>query len=224
MLKSYTNRQNAIRAARKALGAEAQPGQDFTLDEVEGGFTWSATQAELPGVERPPVEEEPDLSVEGAGDEGESSEVMEGEVSAPSLPTKRQAVDSVAAGVLGVEDLSETMRHGLEVTHTHNNLTLRVALETAFEHGRRAGLAGRRSPAPRAARAPGAPREGNKRDLVAKLLQRPEGTTTREILEVTGWPAVSVPQQAKASGLALRKDKVVGQPTRYFGTVPTPAV
>lgn len=72
----------------------------------------------------------------------------------------------------------------------------------------------------RSRRRRGAPRkrtEGpTKRQLVEQLLLRPEGTTTREILDATGWPAVSVPQQAKASGLALRLEKN-GKVTRYFG-------
>jgi hypothetical protein len=42
-----TLKHNAVRAARRALGAGAQPGVDFTLESVEGGWTWSA------GVEAP---------------------------------------------------------------------------------------------------------------------------------------------------------------------------
>lgn len=54
--------------------------------------------------------------------------------------------------------------------------------------------------------------------IVAALLLRKSGTTNAEILEVTGWPSVSVPGQAKAAGLTLRKEKVPGKPTRYFGS------
>lgn len=53
---------------------------------------------------------------------------------------------------------------------------------------------------------------------IAALLTRPEGTTTAEILKATGWPSVSVPQQAKAAGLKLRKEKEKGSPTRYFAS------
>lgn len=61
------------------------------------------------------------------------------------------------------------------------------------------------------------PRAGTKTEAVAKLLMRSEGTTTAEVLKATGWPAVSMPQQAKAAGLKLRKEKVKGEPTRYWG-------
>jgi Protein of unknown function (DUF3489) len=54
--------------------------------------------------------------------------------------------------------------------------------------------------------------------LIGELLQRKSGCTTAEILKTTGWPAVSVPAQARAVGLKLRKEKVKGEPTRYYGT------
>jgi hypothetical protein len=62
------------------------------------------------------------------------------------------------------------------------------------------------------------PREGkSKAEMVGDLLLRPEGCTTADILAATGWPAVSVPAQAKLVGLTLRKEKVPGQATRYWG-------
>lgn len=62
------------------------------------------------------------------------------------------------------------------------------------------------------------PRAGSKTAIIAELLQRSNGCTTADVLEATGWPTVSMPQQAKAAGLKLRKDKVKGENTRYFGT------
>lgn len=67
---------------------------------------------------------------------------------------------------------------------------------------------------PRAKREPGAT---NKNGLIASLLIRPEGCTCADILEATGWPTVSVPQQAKIAKLTLRKEKLKGEPTRYWG-------
>ncbi len=37
---SYSSKSNAIRAARKELGSDAQNGMDFRVVPVEGGFTW----------------------------------------------------------------------------------------------------------------------------------------------------------------------------------------
>jgi len=57
----------------------------------------------------------------------------------------------------------------------------------------------------------------NKREICAALLTRAAGCTSRDLLDATGWPAISVPATAKASGLKLRKEKI-GKVTTYFGT------
>lgn len=68
----------------------------------------------------------------------------------------------------------------------------------------------------KAERAEQGPRAGSKTEVVANLLKRPEGCTTKDVLTATGWPTVSMPQQAKAAGLTLRKEKD-GKVSRYFG-------
>ena len=60
----------------------------------------------------------------------------------------------------------------------------------------------------------GTVRAGSKLEAIVGLLKRPEGCTTKDVLDVTGWPSVSMPQQAKAAGLALQKAKD-GNVTRY---------
>ena len=62
------------------------------------------------------------------------------------------------------------------------------------------------------------PRAGTKTEVVAALLRRKSGCTAAEVLEATGWPAVSMPAMAKACGLALRKEKEKGSPTQYYGS------
>lgn len=54
-------------------------------------------------------------------------------------------------------------------------------------------------------------------EVIASLLKRKEGCTTAEVLKATGWPSVSMPQQAKAASLKLRKVKE-GSVSRYFGS------
>lgn len=61
------------------------------------------------------------------------------------------------------------------------------------------------------------PNGKTKTAMVGEMLTRKGGCTTADILAATGWPSVSVPQQAKACGLTLRKEKTSGEPTRYFG-------
>lgn len=50
-------------------------------------------------------------------------------------------------------------------------------------------------------------RPGTKLASIVKLLSRPEGCTTADVLKATGWPSVSMPAQAKAAGLKLKKVK-----------------
>lgn len=69
------------------------------------------------------------------------------------------------------------------------------------------------APAKKAAAGKGV-RAGSKLEIVVRLLQRAGGCTTKDVLKATGWPAVSMPQQAKAAGLTLKKEKVDGV-TRY---------
>lgn len=66
-------------------------------------------------------------------------------------------------------------------------------------------------------KAPGKVKSGSKVALIADLLVRPQGCTTADVLAATGWPAVSMPAQAKLAGLTLRKEKV-GKVTTYYGT------
>lgn len=65
------------------------------------------------------------------------------------------------------------------------------------------------------AKSPAMPRKGeSKIEMIARLLKRKEGCTTAEVLAATQWPSVSMPQQAKAAGLRLTKEKD-GRVTRY---------
>lgn len=92
-----------------------------------------------------------------------------------------------------------------------------AAMRAAYAAGAASVATRGRKASPRAASG-----EPNKREVVAALLQRPEGATRKDILDATGWPSVSVPATAKASGLSLRQEKVKGNPTRYYGE-PLPA-
>jgi len=56
-----------------------------------------------------------------------------------------------------------------------------------------------------------------KNDLIADLLLRPEGCTNADAMAISGWPSVSMPYQAKVSGLILTKKKE-GAITRYWAT------
>lgn len=59
-LVSYSAKSAAIRAARKALGAEAIPGTDFVVNEAAGRFSWSEKAPATPGADLPGLHEEPE--------------------------------------------------------------------------------------------------------------------------------------------------------------------
>lgn len=59
------------------------------------------------------------------------------------------------------------------------------------------------------------PREGSKLALIAEMLRRKNGCTAEEVKKATGWPAVSMPTQARLAGLKLFKEKV-GKHFIYF--------
>jgi len=55
----------------------------------------------------------------------------------------------------------------------------------------------------------------SKTAMVGQLLHRKEGCTTADVLELTGWPTVSMPAMAENLGIKLRKVKE-GRTTHYF--------
>ena len=66
-----------------------------------------------------------------------------------------------------------------------------------------------------AAKANGKPRSESKTAQVRAMLQRASGCTREQILELTGWKAVSVQQVAEKAGLKLKMEKVEGKPIVY---------
>lgn len=53
---------------------------------------------------------------------------------------------------------------------------------------------------------------------VKGMLERKSGCTRAQVLEATGWTAVSMQQMAKNMGLKLQIEKVAGKPMIYFGS------
>lgn len=60
-----------------------------------------------------------------------------------------------------------------------------------------------------------APKVGSKLAKIEKLLRREEGCTAADVLKACNWPAVSMPQQARALGVRLKTAKE-GRITRYW--------
>jgi hypothetical protein len=113
--------------------------------------------------------------------------------------TKATAEKPATAAPMADSSLYQRLatEHGLEWS-----AGVQAALRAAYE----AGVAGR----------PRRPREGGKRDVLAGLLLRPEGATRADLLEASGWPAISVPALARSAGITLRTEKE-GPALRYYG-------
>jgi hypothetical protein len=63
-------------------------------------------------------------------------------------------------------------------------------------------------------------RPGTKLAIVAGLLLREEGTTRAEAMAATGWPSISMQDNARQLGLVLRSTRGFGGTLRYFGARP----
>lgn len=63
-------------------------------------------------------------------------------------------------------------------------------------------------------------RPGTKLAIVADLLLRQEGTTRAEAMAATGWPSISMQDNARQLGLVLRSTRGFGGTLRYFGARP----
>lgn len=85
--------------------------------------------------------------------------------------------------------------------------------ESAMRKTTKATRAKTRTRVKPSAKTKGAPK--SKVEVIARLLRRPKGCTTADVLKATKWPSVSMPQQAEAAGLKLRKEKD-GKVTRYY--------
>jgi hypothetical protein len=59
------------------------------------------------------------------------------------------------------------------------------------------------------------PRAESKMAKVRAMMQRASGCTRAQILELTGWRAVSPQQIAEKAGLKIKLEKVEGKPTVY---------
>lgn len=58
-------------------------------------------------------------------------------------------------------------------------------------------------------------RAGSKSHQIGEMMMRREGVTAREVMAATGWPSVSLPQQAGICGLQFTTQRT-GREVRYF--------
>lgn len=58
-------------------------------------------------------------------------------------------------------------------------------------------------------------RPGSKTFVIGEMLLRPEGVSGREVMAATGWPSVSLPQQARSCGIEFTTQRM-GREVRYY--------
>jgi hypothetical protein len=206
------------------FGEHAREGFEFLADKCDGGWRWTATDEVRPDTDQQvkanggkkgskmpklPIPPHPQPPAEAGGASNDFGGTQD--PPAPKLaPASLLASVATADDGLGISAILK--RPGKE---TNADRDARLARHKKLIGPDRAI---KNPPSVKAAKAKGAKSAGKqtKTALIATLLMNPKGCTTADILKATGWPSVSVPQQAKAVGLKLRKEKD-GKVTRYFG-------
>lgn len=90
MTETYSAKSAAVRAARKALGADARPGHEFTTTEADGRWSWEKKPTQTdPGA--PPSEQQAPSPANAASAPAES-------FPAPAGDVKRKASEKARAG------------------------------------------------------------------------------------------------------------------------------
>lgn len=186
------------------------------MDEVETAAVEAPSETPAPAKAKKPAKAKAPkgfkadslgvLRAIGKGDFDAPAKALKAKAPKAEKPAKAKAEKPIAEPADQDSDPIEVFFVEFIGADTRDDNFMRALLRKAYD----AGKAAPRMRTPRA----GGP---TKRELAAELLRRPEGCTSRDILDLTSWPAVSVPAVAKASGLTLRQEKQ-GRVTVYFGT------
>lgn len=162
--KYYSNKQNAVRAARKVLGAEAKPHVDFYL--LGGNTHWQWQIRELGPM------------AEVATKRGDLEQAVDAFDRAAQMQVEPIAVDAPPPGTL--EEVCAFVGMDDHVVEAPADAPEALAAFAAFER-----MGERMSAEAPAERKPRAPNQG----LVALviLMKRAEGTTLAEAQAATGW-------------------------------------
>jgi hypothetical protein len=208
--KTYSKRCNAQRAAIATLGPEAREGFEFISAQLDdGAWGWkptdevppmTAAQAKVNGVTyHPPAS--PPAAFGGRDDDLN----IPAELRRENTPEQRTRVAAIVKA-----DRERAVRSPRNARKVANPKTRQQ--DVPPPKGTK-DMAERLSAAIAAYRPD--PRPGTKTALVGEMLRRKQGCTSAEVLAATGWPSVSMPAQAKAVGVKLRKEKD-GKVSRYW--------
>lgn len=220
--KTYSTKSNA-RSAAKREGLDLD-----TLVFVSGGddrWSWRSkpgAKAEAAAADKP--KGEPRAPKAGEDDAFKGVEFLDRREGGTADELAERARENVRNSRGGVKKAPGLKSPKGGAKPADDAATLAEYAKRAREKQERSGRAGGRvlptkGASKRAAAKPAAfkgTRPGSKAAMIAELLTRKEGCTTADVLAATGWPAVSMPQQARIVGLELTKVKD-GKVTRYHG-------
>lgn len=136
----------------------------------------------------------------------------------PRLSTFERLVrEEFKAKVVRRDSMSEASTDAAAAAETKESVVGKTKAKTSKARSAVKGKTSAKKPAEVMADPPqtAGVRPGSKLEVIVKLLQREGGCTTADVLKACQWPSVSMPQQAKAAGLTLRKEKQ-GKVTRYW--------
>lgn len=235
--KPWKKRVDAKAAAVSAIGPHAREGFEFDTTKCDGGWRWKATDEVRPDTaaqiranggkrasKTPQVPAMPGMTPLGIAKKAPTEPAHAPEPpKATEQPAAPKTAQAPPAGEVSADplDIPPFLKRGGKLTPAEHDALI-------AKHKRTTGpdrkiknppnVKAAKSSKGKAGKLGGA--KTTKAAMVGQLLLDPKGCTTADILKATGWPSVSVPAQAKAVGLKLRKEKKPGEVTRYFG-VPT---
>jgi hypothetical protein len=238
MSEFYTKKSNAIRAARKAGHAAARVAQN-----ENGQWFWESPEAAQERIDdtidelaRAGADGPADVAIGSAAEEiggpysgDDSEETLGGEKVGEQIPgflrrsteethaiareqnppdADNDAAETSGGNSEGATDEETHPDDGQEVASKAGETNVCPHCGQRIKPARKAGAKAKKA----------STRTGpTKTSIAVDLLKRKEGTTTREILDATGWPAVSVPAIAARADLTLRQEKD-GRVTRYWAS------
>jgi hypothetical protein len=183
MSKTYTNRTNAIRAARTELGADAIPGIDFTVEKgAKNQYAWAPRSANGAPA---------DAAIEAMRAEAENAET--GGLASRIEAQRQKAVD---------EALADAEWNAADIAAEAPAEPAPKARKPRQPKAPRKPKA--EAPA-KAEPAPKAPRKPSKLDMIIGMVLQPGGAVMADLLAASGWTAchTTVRQECAKRGLAL---------------------
>lgn len=198
-----------LTTAQKLMIEDGAPAEFVTMTEAQRAEAWKGRKTRSTSTfaaVKPPAKDEDPVTKALRKELAEAAEKKKAERFARLKELKAKTTHAATAA-----NQETTMKTIAKKTATAKKPAAKKA--PAKKAAKKASTAKARTPIAAGAKVI---RPGSKLEIVVGLLTRKEGCTAAEVLAACEWPAVSMPQQARAAGLTLRQEKD-GKVTRYWG-------